>query len=313
MSEQATHFAIKQNLPFPNVPIYSHSELNEKQNQICDTAKQLNFGGYWTSAKLRDWLISRQRYWGAPIPIVHCPDCGSQPVPREQLPVLLPKVSHMPEKSSLLAHNAKWRDTTCPKCQGHAKRESDTIDTFVDSSWYFLRYLDPKNDKEMFSAEKAKRMTPVDLYIGGKEHATLHLYYARFVSHFLHSVGLLPEREPFKKLLVQGMVMGRSYRLKGTGQYLKENMIEIVGKNYTNYSGVYRSYSPLFWIDLKKNKAVTKDSRESVVISWEKMSKSKCNGVDPENLFKQYGIDTTRLLILADVAPTSHRQWNTSS
>lgn len=138
----------------------------------------------------------------------------------------------MSEKSnSILVENLDWRNTICPKCYGKAKRETDTMDTFVDSSWYFLRYLDPKNDKEMFCKEKAKNMLPVDLYIGGKEHAVLHLYYARFVNHFLYSLGLLPEREPFKKLLVQGMVMGRSYRVKGTGQYLPENKVNIIGNH----------------------------------------------------------------------------------
>lgn len=192
----------------------------------------MNIGGYWTSAKLRDWLISRQRFWGTPIPIIHCSNCGIQPVPRNQLPVVLPTISQMPEKSnSVLAENIEWVNTVCPKCQGEAKRETDTMDTFVDSSWYFLRYLDPKNQQEMFSKEKAKKLTPVDLYIGGKEHAVLHLYYARFVNHFLHSLGLLPEKEPFKKLLVQGMVMGRSYRIKGTGKYLPENKVNIIGNH----------------------------------------------------------------------------------
>lgn len=230
-SEEAANFANNHNVTFKYVPTYCESDIEKKQIEICDRAKKLNIGGYWTSAKLRDWLISRQRYWGTPIPIIYCTACGVQPVPREQLPVVLPTVSQMFEKTnSVLTENTQWRSTTCPKCHGPAKRETDTMDTFVDSSWYFLRYIDPNNDKEMFDKDKAKRMTPVDLYIGGKEHAVLHLYYARFVNHFLHSLGLLPEREPFKKLLVQGMVMGRSYRIKGTGQYLPENKVTIVGK-----------------------------------------------------------------------------------
>ncbi|KAJ8963763.1 hypothetical protein NQ314_005396 [Rhamnusium bicolor] len=252
--EQATDFARTHNIPYSSVPIIEpEQEIKHRQQEVCNKAKQLNIGGYWTSAKLRDWLISRQRYWGTPIPIVHCEKCGAQPVPKESLPVELPILSKVSEK----------------------------------------RYLDPNNINEMFDKEKARMMTPVDLYIGGKEHAVLHLYYARFISHFLHSLGLLPEREPFKRLLVQGMVMGRSYRIKGTGEYLPENKINI--------------------LDLKRNKAVVKDTGEPVVIAWEKMSKSKYNGVDPDDMFRNFGTDTTRLLILADVAPTSHRNWNSNT
>ncbi|XP_017777824.1 PREDICTED: probable leucine--tRNA ligase, mitochondrial [Nicrophorus vespilloides] len=249
--------------------------------------------GFVSSAKLRDWLISRQRYWGTPIPIIHCDKCGPQPVPREQLPVKLPVSTSTTKTGSLLAQNEEWLKTECPKCGGAAKRESDTMDTFVDSTWYFLRYLNPNYEKDMFDVERAKTMFPVDLYIGGKEHAVLHLYYARFISHFLHSLGLLPEREPFKRLLVQGMVMGRSFRVKGTGQYLHESMVNI--------------------INVKKNKAEKKETGEPVTMQWEKMSKSKHNGVDPSDMFKEYGVDTTRLLILADVAPTSHRNWNSNT
>nr|CAI5823146.1 unnamed protein product [Callosobruchus analis] len=257
-------------------------------------AKHTNIGGYWTSAKLKDWLISRQRYWGTPIPMVHCKECGAVPVLQDKLPVQLPKLASLSEKGvSQLAEDLEWLNTKCPKCGGEAKRETDTMDTFVDSSWYFLRFTDPINQEKIFDENQVKKLMPVDLYIGGKEHAVLHLYYARFVNHFLHSLGLVPEKEPFKRLLVQGMVMGRSYRVKSTGEYLPECKVNV--------------------IDLKKNKAVTKDTQAPVVIAWEKMSKSRHNGVDPAEMFKQYGIDTTRLLILADVAPTSHRNWNTNT
>lgn len=227
------------------------AEIKTKQNKICEKAKQLKVGGHWTSAKLRDWLISRQRYWGTPIPMVHCKNCGTCPVLRKDLPVKLPKLTSLSQKGkSHLSDCKEWINVNCPKCGGEAQRETDTMDTFVDSSWYYLRYLDPNNSKEMFDVEKAKKMVPVDLYIGGKEHgkfiesdttfysynyvhvvlAVLHLYYARFISHFLYSLGMLPEREPFKRLLVQGMVMGRSYRVKGSGRYLKEDQVEIVGR-----------------------------------------------------------------------------------
>ncbi|KAJ8954021.1 hypothetical protein NQ318_004314 [Aromia moschata] len=291
IDEQSTIFAKTHNIPYTPVPrLDSEQEIKNRQTEICAEANRLNIDGHWTSAKLRDWLISRQRYWGTPIPIVHCKKCGSQPVPRKDLPVVLPELSELSQRGgSHLAQVEGWTKTSCPQCRGPAKRETDTMDTFVDSSWYYLRYLDPRNTGEMFDKEKAMRLMPVDLYIGGKEHAVLHLYYARFIAHFLYSLGLLPEREPFKRFLVQGMVMGRTYRIKGTGG------IRAGGQN------------------LKRNKAAVKETGEPVVVSWEKMSKSKYNGVDPDEMFKTYGTDTTRLLILADVAPTSSRNWNSNT
>nr|CAI5843216.1 unnamed protein product [Callosobruchus analis] len=295
ISEEAANFAQTHSILYDNIPLLKNTEeIIAKQDHVCNMAKHTNIGGYWTSAKLKDWLISRQRYWGTPIPMVHCKECGAVPVPQDKLPVQLPKLASLSEKGvSQLAEDLDWLNTKCPKCGGEAKRETDTMDTFVDSSWYFLRFTDPINQEKIFHENQVKKLMPVDLYIGGKEHAVLHLYYARFVNHFLHSLGLVPEKEPFKRLLVQGMVMGRSYRVKSTGEYLPECKVNV--------------------IDLKKNKAVTKDTQEPVVIAWEKMSKSRHNGVDPAEMFKQYGIDTTRLLILADVAPTSHRNWNTNT
>ncbi|XP_067001332.2 probable leucine--tRNA ligase, mitochondrial isoform X2 [Anabrus simplex] len=271
--------------------LHSGEDVNITRERICEAARQRGLGGYPTSSKLRDWLISRQRYWGTPIPIVHCNKCGPQPVPVSELPVVLPVIDKLVSKGrSPLLEAKEWLNTTCPKCGGNATRETDTMDTFVDSSWYFLRYLNPHNTKEPFSKEQAAELMPVDLYIGGKEHAALHLYYARFFNHFLHSKGLVPHPEPFKKLLVQGMVMGRSYRVKGTGRYL-----------------------PAQCVDLSGSKPVEKGTGHPVVAAWEKMSKSKHNGVDPKAILKDYGVDTTRLLILGDVAPTSHRNWSTDT
>ncbi|TDG53315.1 hypothetical protein AWZ03_000130 [Drosophila navojoa] len=254
------------------------------RKEVLQAASRLNVGGYRVSSKLQDWLISRQRYWGTPIPIVHCSKCGAVPVPEEQLPVSLPPRDA--GKDSLLCD--------CPKCgQSGAQRETDTMDTFVDSSWYYLRYLDAHNPNEIFDAKLANDFMPVDLYIGGKEHAVLHLYYARFMNHFLHSCGLSPTSEPFSRLLVQGMVMSRSYRVKGSGRYVRESEVEIV--------------------NAKKNQALLKATKEPVVMSWEKMSKSKLNGVEPDDIFNEYGTDTARLIILADVAPTSHRNWSSAT
>lgn len=189
--------------------------LEEKdRNFVLKLAQKENIGGYEVSSKLQDWLISRQRYWGTPIPIVYCNNCGIIPLDENDLPVLLPQT-----KNEIIHRK-------CPKCgDENAKQETDTMDTFVDSSWYYLRYLDAENEGKIFNEDLIKKFMPVDLYVGGKEHAVLHLYYARFMNHFLHSLGLVPYSEPFKRLLVQGMVMGRSYRLKGTGKYLKESEV----------------------------------------------------------------------------------------
>ncbi|CAO1415945.1 unnamed protein product [Diamesa serratosioi] len=232
---------------------FKEDDIETDRANVLALAKVMNIGGdFMVSSKLRDWLISRQRYWGTPIPIVHCEKCGSVPVEEKDLPIELPKSNG--NIGQPLSQNEEWLKTKCPECGNpDAKRESDTMDTFVDSSWYYLRYLDAKNTKELVDKKLSLNMMPVDLYIGGKEHAVLHLYYARFMNHFLYEKGYLQHPEPFKRLLVQGMVMGRSYR---------------------------------------------------------KMSKSKFNGVDPVDVIGEHGCDTTRLIMLADVAPTSHRNWS---
>ncbi|XP_057371482.1 leucine--tRNA ligase, mitochondrial-like [Daphnia carinata] len=255
--------------------------------EICQKALSEDWGGYKASSKLRDWLVSRQRYWGTPIPIIHCKTCGTQPVPVNQLPVFLPALDGEAKGHSALLSNPEFYNASCPKCGAEAKRETDTMDTFVDSTWYFLRYLDPTNLEAPFDPKRATAAMPVDIYIGGKEHAVLHLYFARFMSHFFHLIGWSPEREPFKRLLVQGMVMGRSYRVKGSGKYLKPEEVDFTGE-----------------------KPVEKSTKKPLAVTWEKMSKSKFNGVEPECVWDEHGIDTTRLLILADVSPRSSRHWS---
>lgn len=247
------------------------------RQRVIHKAKQMNIGGYLVSSKLKDWLISRQRKWGTPIPIVHCDSCGPVPVPEADLPVAADSPAEVP----------------CPKCKANARRELDTMDTFVDSSWYFLRYLDSKNTDQIFDATIASDLMPVDLYIGGKEHAVLHMYYARFMSHFLHSIGMCAQREPFQRLLIQGMVMGRSYRAKESGKYLLEPEVKVKNE--------------------KKGQAVEIASGRPVIMQWEKMSKSKLNGAEPGEVIAELSCDTVRLIMLGDVAPTSHRNWSRKS
>ena len=306
-------------LEFTRHSIRSYEEQQKKRLEILSKARKWKIGGYLVGSRLQDWLISRQRYWGTPIPIIYCSNCGIQPVPRDKLPVVLPKIAFSSSnKKSILCEIKDWLNTSCPKCGSEAVRESDTMDTFVDSSWYYLRYIDPQNMKEMFATNKVKEIFPVDLYIGGKEHgkylifkffavikciyliiysfnnviisAVLHLYYARFISHFLHSEGLLPTMEPFKQLLVQGMVLGKTYQIKKTQKYLKADEVE-------ENAGEY----------------IEKSTKEPVIVSWDKMSKSKYNGIDPLVFVEKYGIDTTRLFILADQAPTSDKRCNHDS
>ncbi|XP_050068640.1 leucine--tRNA ligase, mitochondrial [Anopheles maculipalpis] len=286
-SEQTRTLAIKAGLPKTSVAKSTNEESKGCGEEILQQALSKGIGGHPVSSKLRDWLISRQRFWGTPIPIIHCPSCGSVPVPEQDLPIRLPTDS----VGVPLAQNEQWLSVSCPSChRTDCRRESDTMDTFVDSSWYFLRFIDAHNKSTMFDTSLAHRLMPVDLYVGGKEHAVLHLYYARFVAHYLYSKGLLPTPEPFKRLLVQGMVMGRSYRVVSSGKYIPAADVEVV--------------------DEKHSKAIERATGEPVTMLWEKMSKSKLNGVDPLEVLKEHGCDTLRLILLADVAPTSHRNWS---
>lgn len=265
--------------------------LNRKDaaNRVMAEAREKGIGGHRVSSHLKDWLISRQRYWGTPIPMIHCSNCKSVPVPFEDLPVVLPATSKpsVGKEGSVLQEDEQWLNVKCPNCGGPAKRETDTMDTFVDSSWYFLRYLDYGIQDLPVSREIAEKYMPVDLYIGGIEHALLHLYYARFFSYFLCDIGMSCHKEPFVNLLTQGMVKGESYKVKKTGMYLKPGEVEKVDGKY-----------------------VQKSTGEPLIVKYEKMSKSKHNGVDPEDLFKEYGADMTRLCILSNVSPQSDRNWN---
>ncbi|XP_020504601.2 probable leucine--tRNA ligase, mitochondrial [Labrus bergylta] len=256
-------------------------------NSVTQKAREQRVGGHLTSSKLRDWLISRQRYWGTPIPVVHCGSCGAVAVPEEELPVVLPKLPSLKGKgASPLDAAHDWVNCKCPRCKGPARRETDTMDTFVDSAWYYFRYTDPHNNHRPFERRLADHWLPVDVYIGGKEHAVMHLYYARFLSHFCRDQGLVAHREPFRKLLVQGLIKGQTFRLADSGQYLKREEIDFTDKEPVAVGG------------------------GCVEVTYEKMSKSKHNGLDPQEVVQQYGVDTVRLYILYAAPPEQDILWN---
>ena len=236
--------------------------------------------------RLRDWLISRQRYWGTPIPIIHCPNCGAVPVPDADLPVKLPEdVAFSGRGASPLAQLASWINVPCPTCGTPAQRETDTMDTFIDSSWYFLRYPDAKNDQQAFDPAIANDWLPVDQYVGGIEHAILHLLYSRFFTKVLRDRGLLNFDEPFKRLLTQGMVQGKTYKNSRTGKYVLA--IDIA--------------------DLAN--PVDPETGDALEVVYEKMSKSKYNGVAPGDVVDKYGADTARMFILFKAPPEKDLEW----
>jgi leucyl-tRNA synthetase len=232
--------------PFTGIP------SEEAKAKIADFMERNRVGEKTVQYRLRDWLISRQRYWGAPIPILYCDRCGTVPVPEKDLPVLLPEnVEFKPTGVSPLRDHPEFQKAACPRCQGAARREPDTMDTFVDSSWYFLRYLSPRDPSQAFESKEVNRWLPVDQYIGGVEHAILHLLYSRFIVKVLYDLGFVSFKEPFARLFTQGMII--------------------------------------------------KDGA--------KMSKSKGNVVNPDELIARYGVDTVRLYTLFMGPPERDAEW----
>ncbi|AIZ34310.1 leucine--tRNA ligase [Pseudomonas parafulva] len=252
-----------------------------------------------TQFRLRDWGISRQRYWGCPIPIIHCPSCGDVPVPEDQLPVRLPEDVVPDGAGSPLARLPEFYACTCPKCGSPAKRETDTMDTFVESSWYFARYASPHYDQGLVDPKAANHWLPVDQYIGGIEHAILHLLYARFFHKLMRDEGLVTSNEPFKNLLTQGMVVAETYfRVASNG-----------GKDWFNPADVEVERDAKAKIIGARLKT---DGLPVEIGGTEKMSKSKNNGVDPQAMIDAYGADTCRLFMMFASPPDMSLEWSDS-
>ena len=244
-----------------------------------------------TVYRLRDWGVSRQRYWGCPIPVIHCKACGVVPAPVSQLPIELPDDVTFDKPGNPLLRHPTWRFTTCPACGGDAERETDTLDTFVDSSWYFARFTDPTATDPIGKAA-ADRWLPVDQYIGGVEHAVLHLLYARFVTRALKDEGMVSVAEPFTGLFTQGMVTHETYA-RQSGEWVEPSQIVLGVEGNTRRAVMAETGEPLIIGDI------------------EKMSKSKKNVVAPEEIFELYGVDAARLFVLSDSPPERDVQWTT--
>jgi len=266
---------------------YEGLTSQEAKSRLVAAAEAEGWGRSRVQYRLRDWLISRQRYWGCPIPMVHCTDCGDVPVPPDQLPVLLPTgIALEGRGGSPLGQLEGWLQVPCPCCGQPARRETDTMDTFMCSSWYYLRYADPSNEQLPFSKEAVNQWLPVDQYVGGIEHAILHLLYSRFFTKVLRDRGLLDFNEPFTRLLTQGMVQGLTYRNPHNGKYIAPDDVADVNDPRDPNSG------------------------EPLTVSFDKMSKSKYNGVDPSSVIDRYGADTARMFILFKAPPEKDLEWD---
>lgn len=296
-SDQQWHdwYADKDNGLTVNSGDYNNLSSAEAIDQIAAYLNSKDLGEKKTTYRLRDWGISRQRYWGTPIPIIHCEDCGPVPVPESDLPVILPE-HHIPDGSgNPLNKDEAFLACSCPKCGKDARRETDTMDTFVDSSWYFMRYASPKNSTAMVD-ERNDYWMPMDQYIGGIEHAVLHLLYARFWTKVMRDLGLVKFDEPFTKLLTQGMVLNHIYNRRtpqGGMEYFWPDEVE----------NVYDEKGSIIGARLKS------DGSEVNYDGIGTMSKSKNNGVDPQHLIDEMGADTARLFVMFASPPEQTLEW----
>jgi leucyl-tRNA synthetase len=267
-------------------------EIEAAKAAAIDRIEAAGKGKGTTVFRLRDWGVARQRGWGCPIPVVHCEKCGVVPLPRDQLPVALPDDLEFGKPGNALERHPTWKHVNCPGCGGKATRETDTLDTFVDSSWYFARFTDP-DAAEPIDKAAADYWMAVDQYVGGIEHAVLHLLYARFITKALADAGMLSVREPFTGLFTQGMVTHETYR-RASGEWVEPGKVDLKAE------GNSRS-------------ATDVDTGEALVIGdIEKMSKSKKNTVAPEEIFDVYGVDAARLFVLSDSPPERDTQWSSA-
>ena len=286
----AKTFAITDTAYTGNGKLFNSHDWNGLDVEAGKTAAiaaitKANAGVSETTYRLRDWGVSRQRYWGCPIPIVHCFKCGAVPVPESNLPITLPEDVDLTAKGNPLTNHPTWKHTNCPKCGGPGEREQDTFDTFFESSWYFLRYADPYHDDGV-NKDAVAYWLPVDQYIGGVEHAVLHLLYSRFFTRALSEVGYLKLGEPFAGLMTQGMVCHQTFQDKNGKWLFPTNVIK------------------------KQDGWVKADDGAKVIAGrTEKMSKSKRNVIDPETIIESFGADTARLFMLSDSPPERDMEW----
>ena len=257
--------------------------VEKAREKITTMLEQSGAGKKETTFRLRDWGIGRQRYWGVPIPMIHCPACGIVPIPEKDLPITLPDDVDFQKTGNPLDNHPTWKQVFCPACQGKAHRETDTFDTFFESSWYFARFCDPHNTKKAFSQDIAKKWLPVNQYIGGVEHAVMHLLYARFFTKMLRACGYWNLSEPFKGLFTQGMVCHKTFRAQDG--------------------------SWLFPCDITKDGHSIYDGGVITIGRSEKMSKSKCNVVGVTEMVQTYGADAVRLFLLSDTPPQKDFEW----
>jgi len=264
--------------------------VEEAKAEVSHRIEERGKGFTTTTYRLRDWGVSRQRYWGCPIPMIYCDDCGVVQVPEDQLPVELPKDVNFDSPGNPLDRHPDWKHVDCPECGSKAVRETDTFDTFFESSWYYARYCDPKNPDRAFDKDKADYWCPVDQYVGGVEHAVLHLLYARFFNRAMKKCGYLSFDEPFAGLFTQGMVTHETYK-DSDGKWLyPDEILPAADGSFVH----------------KETKAPVKTGR------IEKMSKSKRNTIDPNDIMAAYGADAARLFILSDSPPERDLQWTES-
>jgi leucyl-tRNA synthetase len=257
----------------------------EAKEEVARRMEAMGTGERRINYRLRDWGVSRQRYWGCPIPVIHCESCGAVPVPKKDLPVILPEDVTFDRPGNPLEHHPTWKHVACPKCGKPARRETDTFDTFIDSAWYYARFCSPHAEEPVDRAA-ARYWLPVDQYIGGVEHAILHLLYLRFYARAMMRTGHLDHAEPIESLFTQGMVVHETFKTAAGDWVLPADAVERDGQWFHAQSG-----EPL------------------ILGGIEKMSKSKKNVVDPEAIIERYGADTARWFVLSDTPPERDIEW----